>query len=473
MNHYRILPLKITCLLTLCAALAPAGAQQSPGTPAKQPPANSTVTATTKPTNETGAGLKKLMVMLVKKELPGEFTFQFAPKVGEPSAPTPLPSPSAADSPIALTVPADIKPAETQLLVNDMGRGNMARLPVTTDKPIALTEASFKFIQTVIVPVQSKGKGVHGVQVTLATADKKYSQTVLLQPSDNGKAIFRNVPLGEPVTATVKYGAYPPEAQTKTLTLDHPAEGYPWSPITVDWADVKTLATPAPAASTSAAPSTLKSEGAPSAGSDSRAPIQPPQTGGGFLSGLVSMIVSLAILGGIAYGLYRAYIGGHLKTAFDRLGIQTGPITATEPAAPNPFTKPERTPIQPITEGTADPLAGGGLVGSMASPGYTPVGAGPRLVATAGTYAGTIYPIADLGVEIGRDPNNAIAMPQDTNVSRRHAVVRMESGQASVMDNGSSNGTYVNGVRIQSQTPHPLRPNDELQIGQTRFRYEA
>ena len=57
--------------------------------------------------------------------------------------------------------------------------------------------------------------------------------------------------------------------------------------------------------------------------------------------------------------------------------------------------------------------------------------------------------------------------------SRKHATLQVAGGQCVVMDNGSSNGTFVNGVRIVTQTPHPLRPGDELTVGNTRFRFEA
>jgi pSer/pThr/pTyr-binding forkhead associated (FHA) protein len=139
--------------------------------------------------------------------------------------------------------------------------------------------------------------------------------------------------------------------------------------------------------------------------------------------------------------------------------------------AANPFTK-QTAPIAPITEGTADPFAGGvGVAGSV--PTSAPVSTGPRLVATMGTYSGQIFPLSGASAEIGRDAANAVALPNDTNASRRHATLQIGSGGAIVTDNGSSNGTFVNGVRIAAQTPTPLKPNDELTVGNTRFRFEA
>lgn len=56
---------------------------------------------------------------------------------------------------------------------------------------------------------------------------------------------------------------------------------------------------------------------------------------------------------------------------------------------------------------------------------------------------------------IGRDPLCDIVLP-DPGVSKRHAELRIENGELWLKDLGSSNGTYVNGVRIQRQ---------ELQLG--------
>lgn len=98
---------------------------------------------------------------------------------------------------------------------------------------------------------------------------------------------------------------------------------------------------------------------------------------------------------------------------------------------------------------------------------------GPRLIATAGAYAGNIFPLTGASADIGRDSGNAVALPNDTNASRRHATIQRADGQFTLVDNSSSNGTFVNGVRVVSQTPQVLRPGDEVQIGLTRFRFEA
>jgi pSer/pThr/pTyr-binding forkhead associated (FHA) protein len=82
---------------------------------------------------------------------------------------------------------------------------------------------------------------------------------------------------------------------------------------------------------------------------------------------------------------------------------------------------------------------------------------------------GQIYPISGEAT-IGRDPGNAVSLSMDTTVSRRHAVIAAADGGYVIRDQGSSNGTFVNGARV---TDAPLRPGDEVSIGGTRFRFEA
>lgn len=97
-------------------------------------------------------------------------------------------------------------------------------------------------------------------------------------------------------------------------------------------------------------------------------------------------------------------------------------------------------------------------------------GAGtPRLVAVAGPYAGQVFPLAADGASIGREPARDVALTADAMVSRRHASIAPEGGGFVLRDDGSSNGTFVNGQRVQQ---HLLRPGDEIRIGASALRYE-
>jgi hypothetical protein len=398
-------------------------------------------------------------VVQIHKQVPGDFLYRLIPASGTGSAPAPLPAADAQSGIVALPLPAGMQAAGTTLEVQDADRGNIAEIPLSATAPAEITEASFNRIQTVTVPVQSHGKGVIGVDVAMTTTDPhaKFSQDLVLQPADQGVATFRNVPLGMPVTLTVKFGANPPQSETKTITRDHPADGYHWSAVQVDWPDVRTVAAPAVAPPT--APAAAPASQAPAANAPQ------PESGGGIFGN----IVSLVLLGGICYGIWWLYTNNRIKPMLDKLGVTAEPAGAADTQAPSPFASSKTTPLTPITEGTADPF-GGGIVGTATS--YSAPSAGPRLVGSVGTYAGSIFPLGASSTEIGRDEANPVALPQDTHTSRRHALITAAGGQYQIVDNGSANGTYLNGVRIPAQNPQPLRSGDELQIGQTRFRFE-
>jgi pSer/pThr/pTyr-binding forkhead associated (FHA) protein len=91
------------------------------------------------------------------------------------------------------------------------------------------------------------------------------------------------------------------------------------------------------------------------------------------------------------------------------------------------------------------------------------------LVAWDGPLAGSRFVVGPAPVGIGRDPSNAIALTGDAQVSRRHARAQIEGGNLVIYDEGSTNGTFVNGVRITQQV---LSPGDVVTVGQTSFRVE-
>lgn len=68
---------------------------------------------------------------------------------------------------------------------------------------------------------------------------------------------------------------------------------------------------------------------------------------------------------------------------------------------------------------------------------------------------------ADQPVVIGRHPTCEFPLVE-ANISRRHARVRLHDGQFVVEDLGSTNGTFVNGDRVD--TIYPLSPGDRIEI---------
>lgn len=72
-------------------------------------------------------------------------------------------------------------------------------------------------------------------------------------------------------------------------------------------------------------------------------------------------------------------------------------------------------------------------------------------------------------IEIGKAPHNQVILTQPT-VSNTHAVILARNGGYSVVDLGSSNGTFVNGVRLGNEA-RTLQHGDKIQIAEALLTY--
>ena len=80
-----------------------------------------------------------------------------------------------------------------------------------------------------------------------------------------------------------------------------------------------------------------------------------------------------------------------------------------------------------------------------------------------GADQGKRFELTSTPVALGRDNSNPIRL-HDTEVSRRHAEVRVVNQTYRILDLGSANGTFVNGQAVDQS---PLRSGDRLQLGQS------
>ena len=78
--------------------------------------------------------------------------------------------------------------------------------------------------------------------------------------------------------------------------------------------------------------------------------------------------------------------------------------------------------------------------------------------------------VLDGGASIGRDSDNGIVI-DDRTVSGRHASLLYDAGRWWVEDGGSTNGTYINGQRVERTAA--LGDGDVLQVGRVTFRLSA
>ncbi len=87
----------------------------------------------------------------------------------------------------------------------------------------------------------------------------------------------------------------------------------------------------------------------------------------------------------------------------------------------------------------------------------------PSLFVIQGRDQGARFELEDGNLSVGRDATNAVQV-HDTEVSRRHAEIRRQGKVCLLTDLGSSNGTFVNGNRVQE---HELHSGDRVQVGGT------
>ena len=74
-------------------------------------------------------------------------------------------------------------------------------------------------------------------------------------------------------------------------------------------------------------------------------------------------------------------------------------------------------------------------------------------------------------ITIGRRAGNTLVFPNDAYISGKHAEITTDATGTYLTDTGSTNGTFVNGQRLVAGERQLLLEGDEVQLGQTRYRF--
>ncbi len=347
--------------------------------------------------------------------------------------------------------------------VYDTKYGNLALVTLKpNDTTVTVTPDRFQYAMRVQVRLQTpEDKPVAAAFVMLTDASNTI-HTALLEPSQNGIVSLERVKLGK-VSLLVNYG--------NNLTASQEAE------IQAERADpvvtlTMVISSGAPVLDTAPTTPQPASQAQPAARSPTRSPEALP---------VWNTLLGLLVLAGLVYSGYRIWKRKQLSLAdaLKKLGIDV----AQDAAAPQPA-QPVQKPAVQVPEGhcpfcgqPVDPVTGAcacavaPAAAGVAAPIATAVATGvPRLVGARGAYGGHIFNIGGAEATIGREVGNTIHLGTDNTVSRRHARILRQGDGWVIRDEGSSNGTWVNGVRVTEQ---PLRPGDEIQIGATFFRWEV
>jgi pSer/pThr/pTyr-binding forkhead associated (FHA) protein len=110
------------------------------------------------------------------------------------------------------------------------------------------------------------------------------------------------------------------------------------------------------------------------------------------------------------------------------------------------------------------PALAGGAIGQAINPG--------RLVVVQSQVlkVGEEFGLDATPLTVGRGTQNDVSIDGDEFASARHVRVEPRRDGVWVSDVGSTNGTYVNGVRIDR--PRKLVQGDVVRVGETELRFE-
>jgi pSer/pThr/pTyr-binding forkhead associated (FHA) protein len=97
-----------------------------------------------------------------------------------------------------------------------------------------------------------------------------------------------------------------------------------------------------------------------------------------------------------------------------------------------------------------------------------PAPSGARLVVIKGPLEGEVFPINKGEFTIGRAEDRDLTI-LDRAVSRKHCKIVLEDDGYYIVDEGSTNGTFVSGMRVAREK---LKNGDIIQVGESKLRFE-
>jgi Mg-chelatase subunit ChlD len=196
--------------------------------------------------------------------------------------------------------------------------------------------------------------------------------------------------------------------------------------------------------------------------------------GGCFMAGLILLVLSIT-----QSRHKQASTASNLASASDLVSL---------PPAASP---PARSPIKPAMAQRAPTLPDVELVSNATPPASKRAHTVPERSKTQlavffdapahGTYAwlkfrsgglaGESVPVNEASFAIGAIEGNNLVLADDDTISSHHARLLWEGAVLKIEDLHSTNGTFVNGVRLTTGR-HLLKPGDEIRVGQTVMKIE-
>ena len=155
-------------------------------------------------------------------------------------------------------------------------------------------------------------------------------------------------------------------------------------------------------------------------------------------------------------------------TGFTQMDDESEPIAEPEPE-PEPIAEPEPepAPTQPAPDAWAVPAP---EVAPASAPVAQPVR--NRFFMTR-LRTGESFEIRGRRFVVGKSKHSSFQVRDTTTVSRSHAIFTVENGTCTITDDDSRNGTYVNGIRLESGVPMELVDGDTVRMSDVDFVFEV
>lgn len=164
-------------------------------------------------------------------------------------------------------------------------------------------------------------------------------------------------------------------------------------------------------------------------------------------------------------------VGALRQAAADNGWVLEGPVDITVEADPSrragvPDAHPVGDGPLPAAPSGPDPTAVAPRARSRPTAAADPT---TRALVVVRTDTGERIPLLGVPVTVGRSRDRDITI-DDTRVSRSHARIEPRQGGWTVVDEGSANGTRLDGRPLAPHEPRPLRPGGVIGVGPVDLR---
>jgi len=344
-----------------------------------------------------------------------------------------------------------------RIYVWDRKTGNVASRSVSQFAvPWKVKPEDYQLVGKVTVQVEHAGKPVAVAFVKLKDAAGEKDRQI--DPSKDGKAVFFGVRPGE-VTVTVRYNSQGADAE--------PAKQSFVLPLKRSEPDPTYTISLSQSVDTVGGPKSAAGEAKPESGPKDAVPAQDGQASrGNPIGNIIVFLLGLGVAAAaIWFGLkYLKDNQDKVKGQLQKVGVQIpdDPLSGSgsDPVAQPPVPVPPAPPEKILLE-DADPMV------PIAPTSVAPMTASePSLVMDNGD----VFAIPEGETTVGRDAACGLALVAESTVSRKHATLIRNGNVVQLRDDGSSNGTFVNGAKVDSVD---LKAGDQIQFGQAKFRFEG